>query len=42
MKENKIVMLFPYCTGKHPVLGAELPESEVQDWEGYGRQGQMQ
>lgn len=25
-------MLFPYCMGKYPVLGAELPESKVQDW----------
>lgn len=31
-KEKRIVMLFPYCMGKHPVLGAELPESKVQDW----------
>lgn len=36
-KENKIVMLFPYCMGKHPVLGTEIPESKVWDWGGYSR-----
>lgn len=36
-KENKIVMLFPYCMGKHPVLGTEIPESKVRDWGGYSR-----